>query len=71
MWGDQKVNSVLFCYVGCVCVNESTLLCYVLWRCRAIQSNVQELIGERTVSFTYSSLLPSVMLCDHRVPASN
>ncbi|CAI9604083.1 unnamed protein product [Staurois parvus] len=33
--------------------------------------SVQELTGERTVLFTYSSLPPLVMLRNHWVPASN
>ncbi|CAI9583038.1 unnamed protein product, partial [Staurois parvus] len=58
MWGDQRVNSVL-CAVSllglCVCFTVSTLLCMALL-CRYIQSSVQELTGERSVSFTYRSL---------------
>ncbi|CAI9617787.1 unnamed protein product, partial [Staurois parvus] len=56
MWGNQRVNCVLFYYVCCVCFSVSTLLCMAL-PCRAIQSHMQELTGERSVySFTYRSL---------------
>ncbi|CAI9551615.1 unnamed protein product [Staurois parvus] len=58
MWGDQRVNCVLYeCFplVNCVLSTVNTLLCMALL-CRAIQSSVQELTGERTVLFTYSSL---------------
>ncbi|CAI9602001.1 unnamed protein product, partial [Staurois parvus] len=38
MWGDERVNYVLFYYVGCVCFTVSTLLspahCFV-WLCIA------------------------------------
>ncbi|CAI9543845.1 unnamed protein product, partial [Staurois parvus] len=39
----------------CLCFNVSTLLCMALI-CRAMQSSVQELTGERSVLFTYRSL---------------
>ncbi|CAI9615821.1 unnamed protein product, partial [Staurois parvus] len=52
MWADQRVNCVLFYCGGCVFFTVSTLHCMVLL-CRAIQSSVQELTGERSVLFTY------------------
>ncbi|CAI9616739.1 unnamed protein product, partial [Staurois parvus] len=57
MLGDHRVNcAVLLCGL-CVLYTVSTLLCMALL-CRAIQSSVQELTGERSVLFTYSSLPP-------------
>ncbi|CAI9606662.1 unnamed protein product, partial [Staurois parvus] len=54
--GNQRVNCVLFYLRGlCLCFTVSTLLCMALL-CRAIQSSVQELTGERSVLFTYRSL---------------
>ncbi|CAI9546621.1 unnamed protein product, partial [Staurois parvus] len=58
MWGNQRVNCVLcavLLWAMCVFSTVSTLLCMALL-CRAMQSSVQELTGERTVLFTYSSL---------------
>ncbi|CAI9553037.1 unnamed protein product, partial [Staurois parvus] len=46
--------------VCCVLSTVSTLLCMALL-CTAIQSSVQELTGERTVFFTYSSFPPPEM----------
>ncbi|CAI9578811.1 unnamed protein product, partial [Staurois parvus] len=55
MWGNQRVNCVLFYCELCVCFTVSTLLCMAVL-CKAIQSSVQELTGERSVLCTYSSL---------------
>ncbi|CAI9593841.1 unnamed protein product, partial [Staurois parvus] len=66
MWVDQRVNCVLFTMVGVSMFSTVSTLCIAVL-CRAMQSSVQELTEERTVLFTYSSLLTVVMLLDHRV----
>ncbi|CAI9604854.1 unnamed protein product [Staurois parvus] len=48
------IKGLTVCSVS-VLSTVSTLLCMALL-CRVIQSSVQELTGERTVLFTYSSL---------------
>ncbi|CAI9599549.1 unnamed protein product, partial [Staurois parvus] len=45
----------VFLWAVCVLYTVGTLLCTALL-CRAVQSSVQELTGERTVLFTCGSL---------------
>ncbi|CAI9548080.1 unnamed protein product [Staurois parvus] len=58
MRGNQRVNCVLCFTRGCVRVlhcKHAALYCSAML-CRAIQSSILELTGERSVLFTYRPL---------------
>ncbi|CAI9611527.1 unnamed protein product, partial [Staurois parvus] len=69
MWGDQRVNCVLFYYVGCVCFTVSTLLLYCM--CLSLcQQCAGADRGEICIVYIQVSP-PSVILGDRWVPAGN